>query len=76
MARYVRDGLAELVDRTRRPDSCPHQASAEVETAVRELRREHPGGPQRIAYELARSAPEGNTLVSIQQCITSCAATA
>ncbi|MFJ2307759.1 IS481 family transposase, partial [Streptomyces sp. NPDC087787] len=36
--------------------SCPHQASAEVEAAVCELRRKHPGwGPRRIAFVLERS---------------------
>ena len=39
--RYEQGGLAGLMDRSRRPESCPHQASAEVETAVCELRREH-----------------------------------
>src|SRR5947209_18280676 len=47
LSRYAREGLAGLMDRTHRPDSCPHQADAEVETRVCELRREHPwwGGP-------------------------------
>ena len=55
LTRYARDGLAGLIDRTHRPPSCPHQASAEVETMVCELRREHPRwGPRRIAHELAR----------------------
>lgn len=48
--RYGASGLAGLADRSRRPASCPHQASAEVEAAVCELRREHPRwGPRRIA---------------------------
>ncbi|MCA1709560.1 MAG: helix-turn-helix domain-containing protein [Actinobacteria bacterium] len=42
LTRHARDGLAGLVDHTHQPDSCSHQASAEVETAVHELRREHP----------------------------------
>ena len=59
LTRYARDGLAGLIDRTHRPPSCPHQAPAEVETRVCELRREHPRwGPRRIAHELARTAPE------------------
>ena len=40
--RYEQGGLGGLMDRSRRPESCPHQVSAEVETAVCELRREHP----------------------------------
>ncbi|GAA2638102.1 hypothetical protein GCM10010307_36220 [Streptomyces vastus] len=49
-------GLAGLVDRSRRPVSCPHQASAKVEAAVSELRRRHPRwGPRRIAHVLERA---------------------
>ncbi|MGV9246726.1 IS481 family transposase [Streptomyces sp. NPDC003710] len=55
-SRYAASGLAGLADRSRRPASCPHQASAEVETAVCELRRKHPKwGPRRIAHVLERS---------------------
>ncbi len=55
-SRYEAEGLAGLGDRSRRPASCPHQASAEVETAVCELRRKHPRwGPRRIAHALERS---------------------
>jgi transposase InsO family protein len=55
-SRYEAEGLAGLADRSRRPASCPHQASAEVETAVCELRRKHPRwGPRRIAHVLERS---------------------
>ena len=62
LTRYAQDGLAGLMDRTHRPPSCPHQACAEVETRVCELRREHPRwGPRRIAHELATSTPQGST---------------
>ncbi|WUH15810.1 IS481 family transposase [Streptomyces sp. NBC_00453] len=55
-SRYAATGLAGLADRSRRPASCPHQASAEVEAAVCELRRKHPRwGPRRIAHVLERS---------------------
>lgn len=55
-SRYAASGLAGLVDRSRRPASCPHQASVEVETAVCELRRKHPRwGPRRIAHALERA---------------------
>ena len=54
--RYEQDGLGGLTDRSRRPESCPHQVRAEVETAVCELRREHPRwGPVRLAHELGRA---------------------
>jgi len=60
LARYAEQGLAGLQDRSHRPDSCPHQASPEVEAAVCELRREHPRwGARRIAFELGRNGCPG-----------------
>ena len=54
--RYEQGGLSGLMDRSRRPESCPHQVSVEIETAVCELRREHPRwGPLRLAHELGRT---------------------
>jgi transposase len=65
LTRYARDGLAGLIDRTHRPPSCAHQACAEVEIMVCELRREHPRwGPRRIAFELVRTAAESTPVVS------------
>jgi transposase len=56
LTRYRADGLAGLADRSRRPASCPHQASPEVEAAVCELRREHPRwGPRRWCTNWAGS---------------------
>jgi transposase len=53
---YEQGGLGGLMDRSRPPESCPHQVSVEVEAAVCELRREHPRwGPLRLAHELARA---------------------
>jgi transposase InsO family protein len=55
LRRYQANGLVGLEDRSHRPRSCPHQASVEVETAVCELRRQHPGwGPLRLQHELQR----------------------
>jgi transposase len=54
--RYGQGGLGALADRSRRPESCPHQVSADVEAKVCEMRREHPKwGPLRLAHELARA---------------------
>jgi transposase InsO family protein len=65
LTRYAQDGLAGLIDRTHRPPSCSHQACAEVESWVCELRREHPRwGPRRIAHELVRTAAESMVVVS------------
>jgi transposase InsO family protein len=59
LARYRDDGLAGLIDRPKRPLSCPWQSPVEIETAVCEMRREHPRwGPRRLAHELGRSGME------------------
>ncbi len=56
IARYEQGGLASLTDRSRRPNRCPHQIAPDVEAAICELRREHPGwGPRRIEHQLART---------------------
>ena len=56
IARYEAGGLASLTDRSRRPNSCPHQTDAHVEALICELRREHPGwGPRRIEHQLGRA---------------------
>jgi hypothetical protein len=77
LTRYWHSGLAGLMDRTHRPPSCPHQASAEVESRVCELRREHPRwGPRRIAHELAASAQTAAAHRGNPRCIAFCAAMA
>ena len=54
--RYAEGGLGGLMDRSKRPDSCPHQVSAEIEAVVCELRRDHPRwGPLLIVHELGRA---------------------
>ena len=40
---YAAEGMAGLVDRSSRPDGCPHQMSAVMEARIVGLRREHPG---------------------------------
>jgi hypothetical protein len=41
---------------SRRPESCPHQVSAETEAMICEMRREHPKwGPVRLAFELGKA---------------------
>ena len=59
-ARYLIGQLAGLADRSHRPASCPHQAPAEVEVVVAEMRRKHPRwGSRRIRLELLRQPPAG-----------------
>jgi transposase InsO family protein len=54
--RYEQGGLGGLMDRSRRPGSCPHQVSPQVEAVVCEMRRDHPRwGPVRLVHELARA---------------------
>jgi transposase InsO family protein len=70
LARYRSEGLGGLVDRSHRPEFCPHQAPVEVEAAVCELRREHPRwGSRRLAHELSRSGmtpvPSASTVYRI-----------
>ena len=51
--------MAGLVDRSKRPRSCPHRTPARAELGVIELRRDHPRwGPRRLAHELARKGTD------------------
>jgi transposase InsO family protein len=55
LRRYGRQGMAGLVDRSSKPQSCPHQTPAEVEVRICELRRAHPlWGPRTIGYQLEK----------------------
>jgi len=55
LARYELEGLEGLADRSHRPGRSPAQMAPELEVAVLEARRAHPGwGPTRLVYELAR----------------------
>ena len=47
LRRYAASSLAGLVDQSTVPAGCPHQMAPEVEAAIVELRRQHPGwGPR------------------------------
>ncbi|HSO55197.1 MAG TPA: helix-turn-helix domain-containing protein [Actinomycetes bacterium] len=55
LGHYRTGGLDALADRSHRPNTCPHQMSAEVEARICELRRRHPGwGQRRLTHELIR----------------------
>jgi transposase InsO family protein len=56
LRRYAAEGgIANLADRSCRPDWCPHQMPAVVEARVLAIRAEHPGwGPARIGHQLVR----------------------
>src|SRR3954470_19649010 len=65
VGRYREVGLAGLVDRSHRTRACPHQASAELEAVVCELRRAHPKwGALRILHELMRGPAASAALPS------------
>jgi transposase InsO family protein len=52
---YASSGVAGLVDKTSRPESCPHQMTPVVEARIVEMRRSHPAwGPRTIRTHLAR----------------------
>jgi len=56
LVKYANHGLADLVDRSSKPASCPHQMGPLVEARIVELRREHPGwGPRTIEHRLGRA---------------------
>jgi transposase InsO family protein len=56
LRRYASHGLAGLADGSSKPQSCPHQMAPEVEAAILELRRAHPGwGPRTIGHRLERN---------------------
>jgi len=67
LRRWKAGGLDALADRSHRPNTCPHQMSAEVEARLCELRRRHPHwGQRRLAHELARDgidSPPGLTSI-------------
>ncbi len=68
LRKYAAHGLAALVDRSSKPQSCPHQMDPVVEARIVELRREHPGwapprttAPSMISTNSAPSV-DGSTL--------------
>src|SRR5438552_10427476 len=55
LARYEREGMAGMGNRSHRPTMCPHQMPALIEVKVLEMRRSKPfWGPRRLALELAK----------------------
>lgn len=55
LARYEREGMEGMGNRSHRPTSCPHQMPALLEVRVLEMRRLKPfWGPRRLALEPAK----------------------
>lgn len=58
LSRYEKEGPPGLVDRSRRPQTCPHQTAARLVEALLEARRRHPSwGPKKLIPILARKHP-------------------
>ena len=45
--RYIEEGAAGLMDRSRKPSRCPHATSSELVEAILEARHRHPPGAPR-----------------------------
>jgi len=59
IARYEREGLDGLRERSRAPHHCPHRIAAHVAAAICAGRRQHPSwGPEKILHWLKRREPE------------------
>jgi transposase InsO family protein len=70
LVRYASEGLGALVDRSSRPDRCPHQIPPEVEARIVELRRTHPGwGPRTILNKLRRELEVVPSRSAIYRCL-------
>src|SRR2546428_11806895 len=55
LARYEREGMEGMGDRSHRPTHCPHQMPARIEERGLEMRRYKPfWGPRRLVPEVAR----------------------
>ncbi|MGV7784519.1 IS481 family transposase [Mycobacterium kansasii] len=54
--RFKEEGMAGLIDRSRRPHTSPSKLSAEVAAQICQMRRQHPRwGARRISHELGRT---------------------
>jgi transposase InsO family protein len=58
VARYQKDGVAGLEDRSHAPLHCPHRIRPEIEALLLEARRAHPSwGPKKLVVVLATRHP-------------------
>ncbi len=58
IARYAEGGVAELVERSRRPRSNPNEMSREVASLILSMRKQHPfWGPKKLLAVLAPAYP-------------------
>ena len=70
LVRYANEGMVGLVDRSTKPDTCPHQTPAEVEALIVSIRRMHPGwGPRTILNQLRRQLDDPPSRSAIYRCL-------
>jgi len=50
LKKYANEGFSALVDKSSKPDSCPHQMPAEIEARVVEMRRQHPSSDRARSF--------------------------
>ena len=56
--RYIEEGAAGLMDRSRKPSRCPHATSSELVEAILEARHRHPTwGAKKLLTRLERAQP-------------------
>jgi transposase InsO family protein len=65
--RYVADGLAGLIPRSRRPRHSPTQLDAGLEQQIVRLRRQHGWGPEKIRDALRRDGLAAPAVSTVQQ---------
>ncbi len=56
--RYESEGAAGLIERSRRPTSCPHQTPEEIVSAIIALRRKYGWGPKKLLRRLSDRFPD------------------
>jgi len=61
VGRYKEFGPLGLEDRSRRPQSCPHQTDAKILKAIKDIRKKHPyWGPKKLLVRIKKDHPRWN----------------
>ena len=70
LVRYANGDIADLADKSSKPDTCPHQLSAVIEARIISMRTAHPGwGPRTVRSKLARDLDEVPSRSAIYRCL-------
>ena len=70
MNRFDEEGLKGLVERSRRPHSCPHEMSAEAKQLLLELKSKHPTWGARKVLNNLRGKTDGIPRGSCSRCLS------